>query len=555
MPIEDVQHLLDNSVGETVQVFVDSAMRRREFHPRPSEYTLTFREPITNVYGVEVLDASVPATSYNVDTHSNELLTYVFDEPPPDWRGAGHPLDDVRMLSELGSMPRTKEWLWYVVPSTVLVVDEDDFRHATDSADPPFSTSGLAERSSSYALRADRAFVLRGKPRRVKLYEEVAHYRGMDGFVLVGDDDGYAVAESETEVIAMFRSGAGLSVTRVDDDAGLWDVRTLRVLEEEAGAARDKIAEYVDARHPYQKEMRCKMRRLTAGDFDMETLRQELNDVLEPERISVAGVDRVRLDVTRRLEFFSVQRSFCFAMNRSSLRRSLGFDELADPYEKSAYRPVDFGGERSMFVSRYDETRMAWVLKAPGVVSLIGDGYVKLRCPEVESFLSSTGLVSDSGIAVFKLLGGNQQSNLRLDFNNVQRKPIHPIGRLGRITFRFERPDGQLYNFRGVNHTMLLGIQRWSPTQKMKYHGSLLNPAYKPDLLEYKLTEYDDLDDLKKKSSFSSGAESAAGRSGERGGSGGSGSSSSSSSSPSSSAVDEEAYDYSTDGSYTSDEP
>jgi len=216
----------------------------------------------------------------------------------------------------------------------------------------------------------------------------------------------------------------------------------------------------------------------------------------------------------------------------------MGFDELADLGEDAWYRGVDFGGDRGMFVSRYDETRRAWVLQAQGVVDLMGDGYVKLRCPEVESYMPSTGLDSDTGLAVFKLLGGNQQSNLRLDFNNVKRKPIHPIGKLSRITFRFERPDGQLYNFRGVNHTMLLGIQRWSPTREMKFRGSVLNPAYKPNLLDYKLAQYveggSDGDEKNTSASTTSSSSDGEGTEG---------------------APNEEDYDYSTDGSYTSDEP
>jgi len=313
------------------------------------------------------------------------------------------------------------------------------------------------------------------------------------------------------------------------------------------GSTRDTIAAYIDGGFRYQKEMRCKLRRMAPGDFNMETMRRELNEMLEPERISVGGVDQVRLDATRRLEFFSAQHSFCLVMSQSTMRRALGFDELADLSETQGYRGVDFGGDRGVFASRYEEKRRAWLLQAPGVVDLQGDGYVKLRCPEVESYMSSTGLESDSGLAVFKLLGGNQQSNLRLDFNNVKRKPIHPIGKLSRITFRFERPDGQLYNFRGVNHTMLLGIQRWSPQRKMEYRGSVLNPAYKPNLLEYKLAQYVEGDEGEEKRKDGGGegtttdeASTASSSDGDEG---------------EEEEVNEADYDYSTDGSYTSDEP
>lgn len=77
MPIEDVDYLKQNSIVQSYIFLVDSKDRDHETYPTPSEYVTTFTAPFTNVIGLQLMDASVPRTMYNIDTYNNTISFYI----------------------------------------------------------------------------------------------------------------------------------------------------------------------------------------------------------------------------------------------------------------------------------------------------------------------------------------------------------------------------------------------------------------------------------------------------------------------------------------------
>lgn len=133
-------------------------------------------------------------------------------------------------------------------------------------------------------------------------------------------------------------------------------------------------------------------------------------------------------------------------------------------------------------------------IEAPGMYSLIGDRYTILRCPEIEQhlFASHSFEKYSMGLAKFKLavLGYDES---RFDFATLPPRKFHPIGKLTHMTFRFERPDQSLYNFRGVNHTITIAIRYLVPKQKsLNFDKYVLNPDYDPDFFRYQQNEDSD---------------------------------------------------------------
>jgi hypothetical protein len=122
----------------------------------------------------------------------------------------------------------------------------------------------------------------------------------------------------------------------------------------------------------------------------------------------------------------------------------------------------------------------------PGIYSMIGDRYVVLRCPEIEQHMYRSRAYENfsMGIAKFKLavLGYDET---RFDYAALPPRIFHPIGTLSQLTFRFLRPDGQLYNFRGANHTITLAIRYYEPSQRGTFDKYILNPDYDPDYFRY----------------------------------------------------------------------
>ena len=64
-------------------------------------------------------------------------------------------------------------------------------------------------------------------------------------------------------------------------------------------------------------------------------------------------------------------------------------------------------------------------------------------------------------------------------------REFHPIGKLSRLTFRFETSDGKLYDFKGVNHNIVYAIYYYEPIQKQLPTNSILNPEYRMNYLDY----------------------------------------------------------------------
>ena len=77
MSIEDVDYMKKNSIKETYTFIVDSSKRNIDEYPEPNEYVVNFDIPFKNVFGIEIMEVSVPKTMYNVDTDSNKLYIYL----------------------------------------------------------------------------------------------------------------------------------------------------------------------------------------------------------------------------------------------------------------------------------------------------------------------------------------------------------------------------------------------------------------------------------------------------------------------------------------------
>ena len=89
----------------------------------------------------------------------------------------------------------------------------------------------------------------------------------------------------------------------------------------------------------------------------------------------------------------------------------------------------------------------------------------------------------------------------RMDFSAPVRE-FHPIGKLTQMTFRFERPDGSLYNFRGINHTITFNIRYYTPLQDQEFNFFPLNPNYDPNNFRFiQNNTYDDESDTSSETS------------------------------------------------------
>jgi len=151
-----------------------------------------------------------------------------------------------------------------------------------------------------------------------------------------------------------------------------------------------------------------------------------------------------------------------------------------------------------MYHSIFHSSSNSYIVISPGIVFFIGEKYIIIRSPEIEEHaFGSLGYNNHTqGIAKFKVSGVGFKDD-RVEIAGMPIKDFHPIGKLAKLTFRFETSEGNLYDFKGVNHTITYMIKYLNPQiLNLANFKPLLNPNYKSNYNEYRYTiddqEYED---------------------------------------------------------------
>jgi len=148
----------------------------------------------------------------------------------------------------------------------------------------------------------------------------------------------------------------------------------------------------------------------------------------------------------------------------------------------------------SSFVkSRRIEMEINWLfigdnqITAPGMINLAAENYVLLRCDEIENHLRGSYNTEKytPGLGVLNI-GVQGYAESKNDFFSVKYKEFHPIGRLTKMSFRFERKsDRKLYDFKHIDLHFLLSIKFFRPSAKASFERSILNPEYDSNFISY----------------------------------------------------------------------
>ena len=199
---------------------------------------------------------------------------------------------------------------------------------------------------------------------------------------------------------------------------------------------------------------------------------------------------------------FYCDRPFILNMYDSTIAETLGFSINAKMEDNKKYKYFEKyqinPKYRKYFHSIYNDQTKKYEITSPGIVFFIGEKYIILRSPEIEehAFGSLAYTNYNLGIAKFKVntLGYNDE---KLEITKIPVREFHPIGKLSKLTFRFETSRGQIYDFKGVNHMITYSIYYYKP--KLLYiekFNPILNPNYKENFNNYNYTnEQQELDD------------------------------------------------------------
>lgn len=461
--IEDIAYLKENSVSDSISFYIDSGTRDMRFWPTPSEYSISFEQPFRLVYGFDVLDAAIPTTQYNIDTANNRLALTLFNVATGVSLTTAEPY-----ISEI---VYNKDFIRLFEDARITFAFLLD-QTTIDTYSIPALSASLVNETQYYAFLRK---TVNNIPIVLKSNQLASEY-----FFFTYNNKDYALAYSGNSVVIdlisygnyclKFNNG-GLSEI-VYFELFKMDFITYNLLNN-GGTFQMKIFNY----------------RLDTeiGNYDIGTLRNQINNVINEYDIALETTTPIET-TQGRYRFSSSQNVIILNGKLSTLRENFGLSELPRSDRTNFYRTISIGNNPFVYMSVYDDFYQVQKLEAPGLVNMFGERFVILKIKEIEDhLLGSYGYMSFSpGIGMFKLASSfNDVTNLRFDYTSLVRKPFHPIGKVHKLTLRFETAKGELYDFKGVNHQMLMVIKFLVPTSKVTFQRSSLNPNYNPNFIKY----------------------------------------------------------------------
>lgn len=422
--MEDVHDIYRDGKKENTLLWIDSTQKDSD---GDGEYSVTLIEPVRNVVGVRVLEATIPATVMSVNVGNNKLALYTVSYPPGK---------SIRPESILRTFLQSSS------KSTIVKV---------------FDRNHIAEHETSHdeiqVFSASDALLLRDASRFDMAVMCVATGRVSSDFsgpVYYDEEAGTSTAicahSSTMQYIcdaSIIHGVYSLPVGRYD---GLRDVIT----ELSQGYAVDAPGFKLDFIEPLTPKPERSMR-----------IR------INPMNVWYATGTETQTIVPAHGEAWCA-----VSVRESSCLRVLGFQ--SNP-------TISIGDDQ--FVTSSDDLRMDMAVIANSMVNLASERYVWLRCPEIEQHMcTGVGKVLSRGIGVFRLDLPGVFKEEATEYISMIPPEFHPISKLSKLTFRFDMGSKQdsTYSFNGIDHFILLSITslKMDRAEIYKTLPRVLNPNY-----------------------------------------------------------------------------
>lgn len=570
MPIEDIDFLKENSKKENYVFMVDSRDRDKIAYPNPSEYVVEFTTPFKQVIGLNLIDASIPRTMYNIDIYNNELKFFI--------HSSNYDLNSLSLDDFQTAIVEPGDYTIQTLQTELtnkLVMNLNNNNNlpeinitATPLSNPPEVKNKLSfscpypfifnmkDSSIAESLGFD-AYV------RVSEYDKSKILRDYDPYILnnysgitdsnviscyglfktnktINEVTDYLLSNSNTTYITDYTEAYNLSTLvypySINNqlfhsvDIPFSELNTLSSAE----VTKNTFTLFEGPRGVIRTE--SMNNKLTAQRFYVEskTNLTKIYAALQTDTLSPSSI--VNFSIQKddgnnkpdgiELETGSIAVSFVDGSLSDSTNLSLSLD--ADTYYWIVFNnnetiniyyndvlttttPFKYSTDSGTSWSSYDDTindiyyqlsvrvdvcNDYHEIQAPGIYSLVGERYIIIRCPEIEenSYRSLSYSKYNLGIAKIKL-GVVGYSDERFDYSNVPSREFHPIGKLSRLTIRFETASGKLYDFKDVNHTITFSIKYYEPFGNAKFKRSIINSNYDGDFMKYQYLQQEQEED------------------------------------------------------------
>ena len=460
--MDDFEFMKNECVKDSYMLFIDSDKRDKSAYANPNHYVVKFDEPFKNVFAVDVLQARIPKTQFNVD-HSSNTLTYSYDGETDD----NHPLY---------TTVRLPTGNYEDVASVVTKLNEVFEDNTVASIEKIVATYEPTKHKILFTCGVPFFFHMGESSLRTLLGFNVD-----SNFQIIGyDPDRYNKIFNSNTFSASMQNPTSTSYT-------LPDATVLSPLGSNAW-----VQTFTNNTYTWLDSIE-----ITAAFTQDENVTFSLYLIENPEEPTTEEEWRTHLKnsydydkiVSGKLNTMTTNTSNTYTLKLTT--EETDEDGKAD-IQNYLLRPMSYKviihveANATVLVTALDFKKLSaeYKIEPPGISDLTGDPYVTLHCDEIEVHKKQHGIGRyDTGISTFFLNDNNAPTNI--DFNNVAKKEFHPIGKLSQLSLRLNRPNGELYDFKTVNHQLILLIHYYQPQQKKPFDNFSLNPAYNPDHFQY----------------------------------------------------------------------
>ena len=469
--MDDIETISKFGVDETYIFIADSSKRDKTSYPTAAEYEVTFNSQFRNITKFEVLQASIPRTDYLVD-ETECSFTYAINQPTNinTWQQ-----DVAGNIRTANITPGD-----YNFPQLV-----DEMNRALQETSNAFNdtvtlrvspTTNPSEISNKMTITSSGAFTLLGDQSTIKstigfgdpVIQNMTEYSVVPGYNTNFPNGAANVfLSTQSSIPGAQQYNTFVGVLPPGDDTSFSTIYTGHYLRQYFVAQNAGVPSAVTG---YFKDIGTAP---TGGFFVNLAIRDATTNLTIAYGNIVSINDNLTPSVTTSATGLNVVGNFVQGQQyyveftpgapgtTSTNCTSLWHTEPNLPAVSGSYIQVGgvtvFPGQ--LFSVDIVSGAYGNSLVSPGIVNITGARYLKIRCLELETLIykDRVGEPTTAGVGIVNVIGYGF-AEARYSFSSIPIKAFHPIGKLQKLTFRIERPDGSLYQTNGVDNTFLCAL-------------------------------------------------------------------------------------------------
>ena len=466
--MDDIQTILEKGVDQTYIFLVDSAKRDKSAYPSAAEFEVVFNSMFRNVTKFEVLSVNIPRTDYLVDSNENTFV-YAIGQPTniSSWQSDLANIRTANITPGDYNFSQLIDQMNFQFQAIANAFNDTTILVASPATNPnEISNKIIISGSGPFTLLPGsmNSVIGFGDPVNVGKAASTGFYNVVPGYsinypngaenVFLSVAGNVQGSTNINEFVGVFPPG---------DRTSYYPIYTGQVLRQyfaasSAGVPATVTAYFNDLATAPPGGFGVNVTIAYAGNNTVVATGNivSINSQLTP---SVSGPLTVVSNFVQNQNYY-VQFTPATATTSSNCT-SLWFSVSNLPTVPGAYMTVNGANVNpgQYFATTVVAGAIGNNLTSPGIVNLRGARYIKIRCKELEQMIykDRIGESTTAGIGIVNLIGYGY-SQERFDFTSIPFRPFFPIGKLQKLTFRLERPDGSLYDTLGVDNTFLCSL-------------------------------------------------------------------------------------------------